>query len=42
MDEYSFLARDGDRVCAVTLTDIQGELAGEIREHIAAEFEVDE
>jgi hypothetical protein len=42
MDEYSFFARDGDRVCTVTLTDIQGELADDVRKHIAAEFEVGE
>lgn len=43
MTEHRLLVRDGDDVCAVTLTDIQGDaLASEIRGLIAEEFEVDD
>lgn len=41
MEELDLLVRDGDRVCAVTLTDVQGELAADLRDLIADEFEVD-
>lgn len=39
MSEYNFLVRDGEDICAVTLTDIQGELADDAREQLLAAYD---